>query len=55
MLVLVSTVFLMFGTTLSQREKEILVIFEQVNYFVELIYENIASPNSFCHSLSQNS
>ena len=52
MLVLVSTLwnsFLMFGTTLNQREKEILVIFEQVNYFVELIYENIASPNSFCH------
>ena len=50
MLLLVSTVwhsFVRFGTTLSQREKEIFVIFEQVNYFVELIYGNMANPNSF--------
>ena len=46
--------FLRFGTTLSQREGELLVIFEQVKYFLRLFYENIAGLNCFCHCLSQN-
>ena len=52
MLVLASTVwhsFFRLGTTLGQREGGILVIFEQVNYFLGLFNENIASLNSFCH------
>ena len=46
MLVLTSIVwhgFFRLDTTLGQRKGGILVISEQVNYFLETFYENIAS------------